>query len=107
MIQYQALVMTLGCEIPIMTLLLRTNSIFRVIIVSTAASLITHPFAWYFAMLLSPSQYLFGVAVIEGVVIVVEGLVYWKFIPLPISRAILYSAIANIGSFLIGGLILS
>ncbi|MFA6189634.1 MAG: hypothetical protein WC680_10200 [Sulfuricurvum sp.] len=105
--QYQALAATLGCEIPIMLLLLRTYPALRILIVSAAASLITHPFAWYVAMLLSPSEYQIGLVFIEGMVIILEGFLYWKFVPLSFKRAIVDSAIANIGSFLIGGLILS
>lgn len=104
--QYQALATTLGCEIPIMLLLLRSHPALRVLIVSAAASLITHPFAWYFAVILSPAEYQIGVVVIEGMVVVLEGFLYWKFIPLSFQKALLYSAIANMGSFIIGGLIL-
>lgn len=107
MTQYQALAATLGCEIPIMLLLLRASPLPRVIIISAAASLVTHPFAWYFSTLLSPSEYQMGLVIIEVIVVLVEGLVYWKFIPLNLKKSMLYSMIANMGSFFIGGLILS
>jgi hypothetical protein len=68
-----------------------------------AASLCTHPFAWYFNQLLKltlSTQIRF--AVIEGFVVLVESYFYWKLMGFKGSIAFIFAFGANAFSFLIG-----
>ncbi len=68
-----------------------------------AASLCTHPFAWYFNQWLKltlSTQIRF--AIIEGFVVLVESYFYWKLMGFKGSIAFIFGFGANAFSFLIG-----
>jgi hypothetical protein len=105
MSQYQALGLTLVCEIPVILFLVRDRAFFKVFIIAATASMITHPFAWKMSLLLSSAEYQTGVVVIEVCVVIVEALWYQVWLRLGVWRSLLYSATANTASFMIGWLI--
>lgn len=103
--QYQALGLTLACEVPIILYLVRDRAVLLVFAVCATASMITHPFAWKMSLLLSPTEYQIGVVVIEMCVVIVEALWYKAWLRLTIWRSLLYSTVANTASFMVGWMV--
>lgn len=105
--QLQALLLTWLIEVPLLCWLLRPSSRLYVIAAGLAASLVTHPVAWWAASLLSPHDYTRGLWTIEACVWITEALIFWVALPIPPKRALLASGLANGASFLVGGWLLS
>lgn len=107
--QTTALLVTLGIEIPIMVLIaaaFRTHvktTLFKVGVVACAASLVTHPFAWWANQELTP-MLSFGprAAIIEAGVILAEMAILAYFASMRWRVALMASFIANMSSFGLG-----
>ncbi len=107
MTQWEALVLTLACEIPVVLLLARQQPVWKVLPVAAAASLITHPVAWHVASVLSPAEYRVGVWGIEGAVVLAEALWYRAWLSGVFLRALGWSLAANSVSFATGWVLFS
>ena len=60
---------------------------------------ISHPFAWYFFEKLSLDTIFEGLAFIEMMVTLFEGVLYRLTLPVKISMAMAWSLLANLASF--------
>jgi hypothetical protein len=104
-----AFALTLACELPLVLLTTRSlpqpMSLRRVLLVATAANLLTHPLAWRLSRTLGPDDYQTGAALIEAGVIVVEALWYYGWLRTGAGRALGASLLANAASLLTGWLI--
>lgn len=108
MTQIEALAFTVGCELLVVLYLLHSEKQYlRITLVTLFASLLTHPFAWHFSSLLLEDEYFVGVIVIELMVIFLEALWYWCWLPIPRIRALTVSLFANITSLFAGWFLLS
>ena len=95
---WQALLLTLVCEVPLVLLLaarLPALSRTRVGVVAATASCLTHPLAWRAAMALSPEQYRTGLWLIEAAVVAIEALWYFVWLRPGWRRATAWALAAN------------
>ncbi|QDG51420.1 hypothetical protein FIV42_11905 [Persicimonas caeni] len=110
MTQWEALALTLALEVPVALLIawlcgLR-DDLARVAAVAVAASLVTHPIAWYLAVSgLADWPFWQRAAVIEAAVVAAETVVYAKALKLRWPPALGVAFTANAVSFA-GGLLL-
>ena len=107
--QLTALLLTLALEVPVALLFglrwgrRRGEGLERLLAVSVAASLITHPFAWHLLPALAGSMSWAGrVLLVEGGVAIVEGLLYAHFAGLGLVRGQVLGWVANSWSFGLG-----
>ena len=100
-----AFILTLACELPVVLLTTRPLPAVRVLLVATAANLLTHPLAWRLSMMLLPEDYKMGAALIEAGVVIVEALWYRWWLRLGVGRAFGVSLLANAASALTGWLL--
>ncbi len=107
MTQWEALALTLALEVPVALAIawfagLR-DKMWRTAAVSVAASLITHPFAWYLAIH-TQNMWPFWprAALIETGVTLIEAVVYAKGLPTRWTLATVMSVAANGFSFFVG-----
>lgn len=112
MSQLQALLLTLGLEVPLVLFLataLRWNvDPRRLFVVACTTSLLTHPFAWSGLPALAPHlDWWPRVLLVEGGVGLVEAMLYRALVPLPWQRALSAGLLANAFSFGIGLLVFS
>ena len=105
MTEFEALILTLACEVPVMLLLARRLPVLRVLPVAVTASLITHPIAWHMASILSPAEYRAGMAWIEGGVVLIEAIWYRIWLSRIFLQALAWSLAANAFSFMVGWLV--
>jgi hypothetical protein len=105
MSQVFALALTLALEIPIVLALtwrIERDHV-RVVLIAAAASLLTHPFAWWAnESLLDLPFYTVRAPLIEGAVVVAEGVLYRAVLCSTWPRALFVSALANTVSFALG-----
>lgn len=123
--QFQALLLTLACEVPLVLALAGLQAsplrpctpapdrkgwlaplpvFLAVLLASIAASCVTHPLAWHAASVLAADEYRRGVWLIETLVVLAEALVYSFLLRPGPGRALLWSALANGASFALGRL---
>ena len=103
MTQEIALLLTLSLELPVVAALvlgLRWCPRSRwpwLLLLAAATSLITHPFAWHGIPELRASipSYWARTALVEGLVVVAEGLLYMHFLPLSVRRGMATALLAN------------
>ncbi len=95
-----ALALTLAIEVPI-AVLAGGRPRTRVVFAALAASLLTHPLAWW-ANTAIPLTFPVRAALIEVAVALVEAALYRTLVPLPAWRALLTSCLANGASFGLG-----
>lgn len=108
MTQLTALLLSLLIEVPLVMVLfwwirrpLKTTEAFRCLLISVAATLVTHPIAWWLMKTLSiPSLVKF--LGIEAGVFLLEGIIYFYFTPLSLKRSMFMSFVANAASAGIG-----
>lgn len=108
MTAWQALTLTLACEVPLMLLLtarLPRLSRTRIAVVAVTASCLTHPLAWRAALALAPDVYRTGLWLIEATVVAVEALWYLVWLRPGWLRAATWSLAANAVSATIGMLV--
>ena len=104
MSQSLALALTLAIEVPVVLCIawfcgLRDHMV-RVAAVAAAASLLTHPFAWYLALSgLAHIPFWTRAAIIEFAVIIAEAVVFAKALKIRWRLAFAMSIIANLVSF--------
>lgn len=104
-----SLLLTIIIEIPIVFFLVRfiyrykEIKISKIILVGFIASVLTLPYFWFILPFYVPSRglYLF---LGEGLIIVIETIIYSQFLELKLSKAFIISLVANIISIL-GGLV--
>lgn len=105
-----SLLITLIIEVPILYILLRFAyknkklSVPKIIFAGFFASALTLPYLWF---VLSPyflSNYYIYIG--EGLVFLVEALIYNQFLGLRFSQAVFISGVCNVVSFIIGLVIL-
>jgi len=106
MLQWQAFLLTLLCELPVLVLLARQQPFWRVLLITASASCLTHPLAWKIASVLSQDQYLVGLGWIELVVVMVEAIWYQYWLRAGRRKSFTWSLLANATSFGIGGWVL-
>ncbi len=104
MTQWQALAFTLAFEVPVVLCIAWfcgfRDEMIRVAGVAAAASLLTHPIAWYLALAgLADVPFWTRAAIIEAGVIGVEAVVYAKALKTRWTLAFAMSIIANMISF--------
>ena len=104
--QHLALLITWLVEVPLLVLLLPALPRAKVVMAGLAASLITHPVAWWAASLLSPHDHAAGVWVIELAVVMAEGLWLCAMLRTSLRQALSASAVANMASFALGWVLL-
>jgi len=104
--QWHALCLTLACEMPVMLLLARKFPATRVLFVAASASSLTHPLAWRIASVLSPSEYVLGLWLIEAGVVLSEAIWYQSWLLPGFAKSLFWSFVANACSFGIGWLLL-
>jgi hypothetical protein len=95
-----ALLITLAVEVPVATLAGGPPR-GRVALAALAASLLTHPLAWW-ANTALPYAFPVRAALIEVAVTLAEAALYRALVPLPAGRALLTSCLANAASFGLG-----
>ena len=110
--QLGALLLSLAIEVPAAVALARLARWLapgqwrRLALTGVAATLLSHPFAWFgnraLAALLPFAP---RAAVIESCVVLFEALLYWRLTPLALRRGLLVSLVANALSFGIGLLV--
>lgn len=99
-----SLFFTLCIEVPIVLILMKImqpkSKTFKIILVSVFASALTLPYLWFIfpSFLGYPSYIIIG----EIFVFLTESLVYWKFLPTSLKKALLISFVANFFSLLAG-----
>ncbi len=106
MSQFQALILTLSIEIPIVMAIAwlwrsRVEADWETIImVTAAASLLTHPFAWYFnEMLIGVVRFAVRAAVLETFIVLAEMVILAVFARMAWRTALTASFVANMASF--------
>lgn len=104
--QWHALGLTLACEMPVMLVLARKFPATRVLTVAAGASGLTHPIAWHIASVLSPSEYILGLWLIECGVVLSEAIWYQFWLHPGFAKSMSWSLVANACSFGIGWLLL-
>lgn len=112
--QLQALLISLLLEVPLVVGIavgLRWSRgrgpVSRLLLVSLAATLVTHPLAWSSFHVLAPvSGYWPRVLLIEGAVALAEGFLYARFAGLGGRRGLLLGVLANAFSYATGLLVL-
>lgn len=109
MSQLEALGWTLGIELAVVAVLAVGFRLWpramwgRVMLVAAAASLLSHPWAWWANGALRPVlPFASRAAIVEGTVVAFEAVVYAWATRLSWGRAVLVSAVANATSFGIG-----
>lgn len=114
--QLDALLRTLAIEVPVATALLwlafggrkRGEALWRIVLVAAAASLVTHPLAWWTNRgLVGTLELEVRYAVIESAVVIVETLVYRGALVVRTMPAFVTALVANAASFGFGLLRLS
>lgn len=108
MTAWQALALTLVCEVPLILLLAvrwRHLSRTRVALVAVTASCLTHPLAWRAAAALAPDMYRTGLWLIEAAVVAAEALWYLAWLRPGWRRATVWSLMANAASATMGMLV--
>lgn len=105
--QWQAYLLTLVCEMPVMWLLARALPVRRVLLAAAAASTVTHPIAWRIASVLSSDEYTVGMVLIEIGVVLVEAVCYLIWLRPGLGKSLSWSLIANTTSFSVGYLVFS
>ena len=106
-----SLLLTLITEVPVTVLLVKSffkqkeikNS--KVIFAGFIASALTLPYFWFVLpfYISNRSAYIF---IGEGVIVLVEALIYYQFLRLKFPRAFIVSFIANVASVILGLIIL-
>ena len=104
MTQYIALLLTLLFELSVLGLWWgwtdRERSPWRYGMAGVAASCMTHPIAWWANETIGHSMSRWGrMGVVEALVMVCEGFIYWYVLPLPWRRGFALSFLANAFSF--------
>lgn len=110
MTQTQALLASLALEVPLVLGIAAglgwargRRPLLRLLLVACAATLITHPFAWFGFRGLAPFlSYWPRAAVIEGAVAVTEGLLYARVAGLGARRGLVLGFVANAFSYGVG-----
>lgn len=108
MTAWQALALTLVCEVPLMLLLTARwprLSRSRVVLATVTASCLTHPLAWRAAAALAPDMYRTGLWLIEAAVVAAEALWYLAWLRPGWRRATVWSLMANAASATMGMLV--
>ncbi|MBP6646830.1 MAG: hypothetical protein KA207_13295 [Burkholderiaceae bacterium] len=98
----QALLLTWLVEVPLLIRLIPALPRSKVVLAGLAASLLTHPVAWWAASLLSPHDHTTGVWTIELAVVVTEALWLWVVLRTRALHSLRASAMANTASFVLG-----
>jgi hypothetical protein len=102
-----SLILTLFIEIPIVLILVKFLSpkikSYKIILISILATTLTIPYLWF----IFPVYFIYLIYILIGeiTVFLVESLIYWKFLPINLKKALLISFIANLSSLIIGLLI--
>ncbi|MEC7948704.1 MAG: hypothetical protein VX265_14150 [Myxococcota bacterium] len=112
--QSQALLVSLLLEVPLVLVIAvglgwsrGRRSVSRLVLVSLAATLVTHPLAWMSFQALAPvAGYWPRVLLIEGGVALAEGWLYVRFAALGRRRGLLLGVLANAFSYGTGLLVL-
>ena len=104
MTQFEALALTLAVEIPVVVGLARYFGLRdhpgRVAAIAAAASLVTHPLAWFLSAATTASLPFWGsAALIETAVIAAETFIYRQALGISTKHALLFSLTANALSF--------
>ncbi|MBD2205973.1 hypothetical protein H6G33_13975 [Calothrix sp. FACHB-1219] len=110
MTQLLALLISWLIEIPVVLIILVITKqlsshryICNSLFIAFAATLFTHPLAWESNQILtSYIKFPLRVAVIESFVMIIEGILYTKFLKLNWRKGLLLSILANTTSFLAG-----
>lgn len=100
-----ALALTLAIEIPVVVALAWRieNDRLRLVLIAAAATLLTHPFAWWAnETLVDWPFYTVRAPLIEGAVVVAEALLYRVVLFSTSKGALVASALANTLSFALG-----
>ena len=107
--QLTALTITIGVEVPVALLWLlawrwlQRDQLRRAAVVVAAASLLTHPVAWWASHYGLPDwPWENKVVAIEGTVIAVEAVIVALAMPMSGRRAVVVAAVANAASFAVG-----
>jgi hypothetical protein len=95
-----ALLVTLAIEVPV-AVLAGGRPRGRIALAALAASLLTHPLAWW-ANHAIPLPFASRAALIEAAVALVEAALYRALVPMSLPRALLTSCLANAASFGLG-----
>mgnify|MGYP006307540051 CR=1 FL=1 len=105
--QMEALALTLGAEIPVAAGLawacgLRDQGL-RVVAIAAAASLLTHPVAWYLSGATTALwPFWIRATILESAVVAAETAVYARGLDLPWLPSLGISTAANAASFTVG-----
>lgn len=104
MTQWQAYLLSLFIEVPVVVLLFNTVGAHPLKSMAAAiiATSLTHPLAWYTASLLPAQDYNWHILGIEGVVIAVETIPLKWIAQVTWRLALLGSLVANLASTLVG-----
>lgn len=98
--QWTALLLTLLLEIPIVVVAVRWRASnyasWRAAAVGAAATCLTHPLVWFMILRgLQGVPYMARLAVMELFAVVVEGIIYARFLPMRAREAFVLSLVAN------------
>lgn len=113
MTQLLGLLISLAIEVPMVLIMLLTTQqlssrldICNAFILACAATLLTHPLAWESNQMLIPyMEFPVRATLIESLVAIAEGILYWLILKLGWQKGLFLSIIANATSFL-GGLLI-
>ena len=102
-----SLLLTLAVEVPVAILLVKyfykqeEIKISKIIFVGLVASALTLPYFW-FVLPFYISNRIVYIFIGEGAIVLIEAFIYYQFLQLKFSRALIMSLIANIMSVVLG-----
>jgi hypothetical protein len=101
----RALALTLIVEVPVVFLLvkywLKKSAYVDIVFSGIIASSLTLPYFWFVLPVYIFEKNLYNIAG-EILIIIVESLIYWRFLKLKFGQALFVSLVANLASILIG-----